>query len=759
MELDSFQLFYIVEINLNIIKYVIIKIRGVDKMDNEGYDFLNKIYQNLHLSDEVMHTASPSDTKNEKIAKYMERLERLHRKAFDETRASRDHDIAMLKGLYYRKYVIKRENIPETYFELQKKIALERGMGHLEYTEEAKTEEIERIIQEQKESLDKWIEYFASPDTDVYPTWYKYYAFQGMLKLGAFDKSKDSFSRRTASTVKSFIELDREALAFIYDILKQSLSKEQIEDEELEKLIDNGNFGKLYGYALKKLDEAQKDISSDDGIWKKYEQGSDPEILYRDIHGKGTGWCTAGGLETATMHVNGGDFYVYFTKDRDGEYNQPRIAIRKEGPKIAEIRGIGPNQNLESNMERVVERKLQEEDFPDRDEYKQKVEDMQMMTYIYTKWQNKVKLTKGDLRFLYEIDREIIGFGYQTDPRKEEIKKKRNLKKDLSTVFNCDEKQISTTKKEALRGGIIYHYGYLDLSDLRSAEGVHLPKNINKLNLSGLKSAEGLQLPENIQCLNLNGLKSAEGLQLPENIDVLNLNGLKSAKGLQLPEHIDTLNLWSLESAEGLHLPETIDVLNLHSLKSAEGLQLPEHIDTLDLWSLESAEGLHLPKNINNLYLSSLKSAEGLHLPENINSLDLSDLESAKGLHLPNNIHVLYLFSLESAKDLQLPEHIDNLYLDSLKSAEGLYLPENINELYLSGLESAEGLQLPENIHDLDLGGLESAEGLQLPKNIHDLDLRNLESAKELQFPEHITGELRLESLTSFEGAILPHTK
>ena len=50
------------------------KIRGVDKMDNSGNDFLNKIYKDLHLSDEVMHTASPSDTKNEKINKYMERL-------------------------------------------------------------------------------------------------------------------------------------------------------------------------------------------------------------------------------------------------------------------------------------------------------------------------------------------------------------------------------------------------------------------------------------------------------------------------------------------------------------------------------------------------------------------------------------------------------------------------------------------------------------------------------------------------------------
>ena len=150
-------------------------------MDDKGYEFLNKIYQDLHLSKEVMHTAKPSDNKNEKIAKYMERLERVTRKAFDKNRSTRENDIAMLKRLYYDKYVITGSNVPKSYFELQKKIALERGMGYLEYMGEIKKQEIEHIINEQKASLDSWIEYFASPDTENYPTWYKYYAFQGML--------------------------------------------------------------------------------------------------------------------------------------------------------------------------------------------------------------------------------------------------------------------------------------------------------------------------------------------------------------------------------------------------------------------------------------------------------------------------------------------------------------------------------------------------------------------------------------------------
>ena len=292
------------------------------------------------------------------------------------------------------------------------------------------------------------------------------------------------------------------------------------------------------------------------GIWKKYNQGSNPEILFNDINGKGTGWCTAGGIDTARKHINGGDFHVYYTKDREGNYTKPRIAIRMEGNKIAEIRGISKDQNIEANMEKVVDKKLEE--FPDRDKYKKKVKDMEMLTYIYTKHQNKGELTKIDLRFLYEIDNKITGFGYKKDPRIEELLKGRNVRKDLALIFDCKEENISLTKKEALSGNIIYHYGDLSLSGLTSAEGLKLPVEIGEsLDLSGLRSAEGLKLPNEIGVsLDLSGLTSAKGLKLPDKVGgYLDLNGLTSAKDLELPTEMGgRIYLTSLKSIDGLDL-------------------------------------------------------------------------------------------------------------------------------------------------------------------------------------------------------------
>ena len=728
----------------------------------QGEKFLDKVYKDLHLSEIVMHTANKSDDKYQKIEKYMKRLE-------DVTKRASEHDkINLIKKYYYKKYVIKEQNVPESYFRKQEKIALDRGYGHVKYDEKTKKQEIEHIINEQKSSLDTWLDYLFSKDTDMYPTWFKYYVFQGMLKLGFFDKEKNSYTKRTESTVKPFIELNREALSLIYSELVKVLNKENIDDKKLNELINNGSFSKLYSYAVLKLDSVKDDgFKSDDGIWKKYNKGSNPEILFNDINGKGTGWCTAGGIETARAHINGGDFHVYYTKDREGNYTKPRIAIRMNGNQIAEIRGISENQNIEANMEKVVDKKLEE--FPDRDKYKKKVKDMEMLTYIYTKHQNKGELTKTDLRFLYEIDNKITGFGYQKDPRIEELLKGRNVRKDLVLIFDCKEENISLTEEEALRGNVIYHHGDLYLSSLISAEGLKLPDKIGgDLYLCCLRSAKDLKLPDKIGGdLDLRSIISAKDLKLPDKVGGdLDLRSITSAKDLKLPDKIGgVLYLSGLISAEGLNLPNEISgILDLSGLRSAEGLKLPNEIEgNLYLSSLISAEGLKLPDKIGgDLDLRSIISAKDLKLPDKVGGdLDLRSITSAKGLKLPDKVGGdLDLRSITSTKGLKLPDKIGgDLDLRSITSAKGLELPDKIgDDLDLRSITSVKGLKLPSKIDGgLYLSNLTSAKGLKLPTEIGGyLDLRSITSAKGLKLPTEIGGYLDLNGLRSAEGLKLP---
>lgn len=165
-----------------------------------------------------------------------------------------------------------------------------------------------------------------------------------------------------------------------------------------------------------------------------------------------------------------------------------------EGRNIGEIKGIAKDQNLETNMEKALSIKLEE--FPDKDKYLKKVRDMERLTKIYNEYQTR-ELTKEELRFLYEIDGKILGFGYNEDPRIKEIITGRNIKQDLSKAFNCTEDQISLTKEQALLGNVVYHYGNLDLGSLTSLKNVTFPETIGyDLILRSLTSLEGVILPK-----------------------------------------------------------------------------------------------------------------------------------------------------------------------------------------------------------------------------------------------------------------------
>ena len=78
-------------------------------MDTEGIKFLDKLYQDLYMSDVVQHTKDNKDNRYEAIGKYLDRLERVHSKA--DTESKKEH----LLKLYFDRYVIKEEDIPNGY--------------------------------------------------------------------------------------------------------------------------------------------------------------------------------------------------------------------------------------------------------------------------------------------------------------------------------------------------------------------------------------------------------------------------------------------------------------------------------------------------------------------------------------------------------------------------------------------------------------------------------------------------------------------
>lgn len=431
---------------------------------SENQEFLQKKY-NLHKSPEVVKAARRARAHTgEKVAQdpssqiqnYLDRLKNILNPPKRESRRGLDRqkrNVDMLKRALYEKYVIKPHEIPDGYFENQARLAREQGHGAIEITSQMRRELSEVIVADQKSTLNNWIDYLSSTDAP-YPDWLKYFSIRSILDMGPYDKEKKTFTKRSKGTTKPFPDLNREALAYVLDAINKKYKRQNATPtaleteakEQFEKLLQGENFAKLYAWAIEKVTPASKEqLIATDGQWIKYPEGSDHIPLVAALQGHGTGWCTAG-ESTAQIQLAAGDFYVYYSLDADSKPTIPRAAIRMEGSSIREIRGVAAEQNLDPYIAPVVQDKLQE--FPDGAQYEKKANDMKALTSIERKIANKLELSSSELKFLYEIDSPIEGFGYQRDPRIKESRNGRNPIEDAPIVFECRPDQIARSKDE-----------------------------------------------------------------------------------------------------------------------------------------------------------------------------------------------------------------------------------------------------------------------------------------------------------------------
>lgn len=387
----------------------------------------------------------PNDP-SERIDAYMDRLENIFLNPDEKTR---ERNLEMFRDKIYDTLIIKKENFPESYFELQQRIARERGQAVEEIPESVREQMMDVVIEDQKHSLDAWIDYLTSNDA-VYPAWFKYYAWNQITKLSQFDKERGEFKKRTSTTVAPYPDIYREPLAQIADIyLKVKEDNKHLKEPKIKEAFSK-KFPTLYAELISKsLAASMEGREEIRGEWVKYEQGDSgaAEKLFESLEGKGTGWCTAG-KSTAETQIESGDFYVYYTNDASGEPTQPRLAIRMDGNnKIGEVRGVLPHQGVEPLMQEVLDAKLSEFG-SEADTYRKKSEDMRILTSLERKKEKEEPFTKDDLVFIYEVNSTIEGFGHQKDPRIAELRKDRNVEEDMLVIFECTKDQIAHVPSE-----------------------------------------------------------------------------------------------------------------------------------------------------------------------------------------------------------------------------------------------------------------------------------------------------------------------
>lgn len=296
---------------------------------------MNKNYPELKNSEPVKLSHGFSLEKEAgPIDNWLKSVENFHKRHRDNPEKMR-----LIREAFYGEYVIRPENIPESYFEHQRLLARERGEGNVEITPENRKRLAETIIKDQQSSLNNWVSYLTSLEADKF----------------------------TPSEIND-------------DLLK--ITK---------------------------------------GRWVKYKQGSDPKKLAESLSGHFTGWCIAS-ESTAESYLSHSSFWIYQSNDKNGKPSIPRAGI--------------------------LEKKLKE--FPDKEKFTKKTANMKLLTRIDNKQKRGEELTKDELRFIYEIDNKIEGFGLNdaSDPRIEEIKRIRNPRQDFALMFNCNENQVALNRRE-----------------------------------------------------------------------------------------------------------------------------------------------------------------------------------------------------------------------------------------------------------------------------------------------------------------------
>lgn len=443
----------------------------------EKSNFLEQKY-NLHNTPEAKSAAKRTEKRtgekvpqnpDDRIQNYLNRFKEILEREKPE---EKERGINALKKILINHYVVRVEDIPESYWQAQMRVARNRGEAGdwQEISEEEKLkikqEHLAQTKEDQKGSLEEWIDYLASDASSYLPDYLKYWVFKGMLRLERYEKgdkergASGRFPERPTGrqrSIKMFPEVNERALKFIAQADSAQLKNQTVDfrydvpETAQQAFLDDlkkKDFRSIYGWGQEYYPPISEDeMQATDGEWVAYEENSDSKILTESLRGKGSGWCIAG-EQLARQYLDQGKLNIYYTPDKDGNLTIPRVVIVERDNLVTEVRGIEWEENIDAYIKKtdIIGDKLKE--IPGGELFCETDQDTKQLTAIDKKIFAKQSLTRNELIFLYEMERPIKYFGYKKDPRIEEIRETRNSEEDMAMIFEYSQEQIARHPEE-----------------------------------------------------------------------------------------------------------------------------------------------------------------------------------------------------------------------------------------------------------------------------------------------------------------------
>lgn len=168
------------------------------------------------------------------------------------------------------------------------------------------------------------------------------------------------------------------------------------------------------------------------GEWIKYNKGSDPLDVLNEVKENNV-WNL--NWEEVDKVLEKNDIY-FFKVDND-----IKIMIYVSGMKINGVFGFGEHARVED--EYLYDLKKELSLFKDNREYMEKVNNHILVSNVYKKFNNDEELNVDDLKVVYQVNKELIGFTSALDQKLSEIKEKRIKEKDIAEIFDVSEENIA----------------------------------------------------------------------------------------------------------------------------------------------------------------------------------------------------------------------------------------------------------------------------------------------------------------------------
>lgn len=323
---------------------------------------------------------------------------------------------------------------------------------------------IDAVQQRQKESIEAWVNILGSEQAP-FPAWFKVFAWDGMSKMGAYNKEKQRYERRDQHTIAPFPACNVEILSKMYNYLTSFYGEDDFgvydddNDELLAKALESGNFAGMYAAIERNMAPVvETPMNPEDvrGQWVAYVYGQEQLMTKAST---GTGWCTAnpattssymrfGNYEEPDDGVEGrNSFLVFHLEDPENEGKLAKngciaIMLDENGVLTNEVRGLGDQEDIEDSLIGILKAKI--ETLPGNGKLMQKIVEREKILELFDKISRDEELTREDIAF---VDRATIAgfvdgtgsFGYGPNRKLESIETNIALKRMVANGASLKE--------------------------------------------------------------------------------------------------------------------------------------------------------------------------------------------------------------------------------------------------------------------------------------------------------------------------------